>query len=144
MTLQLLWLARNAREANLGVRGFPRELPDSTRSRYPCRGFVRRHRLLAEFLNQPAPARKALLASITPNRAPVRDSAVVQCKRGRSRERPRDGNDGSEGRFLYSKFPVIAFIAFILHALKRYQLARAGVFLGVAHAPGEYEAAALR
>ena len=45
-----------------------------------------------------------------------RDSAAAQCKRGRSCERPRDGDDGSEGRFLYSQFPFIAFTAFILYS----------------------------
>lgn len=29
---------------------------------------------------------------------------------------PRDGDDGSEGRFLYSQFPFIAFTAFILYS----------------------------
>lgn len=56
-------------------------------------------------------------------------------KRGRSCERPRDGNDGNDGRFLYSRFPFTAFTAFTLYALKRHQLARARVLLGVAHAP---------
>ena len=44
------------------------------------------------------------------------DFAAIQCKRGRSCERPRDGDDGSEGRFLYSQFPFIAFTAFILYS----------------------------
>ncbi|KRN56207.1 hypothetical protein IV72_GL000343 [Atopobium minutum] len=73
-----------------------------------------------------------------------RDSAAAQCKRGRSCERPRDGDDGSEGRFLYRRFPFIAFTAFILYAPKRHQLACARVLLGVAHAPGEHESAVLR
>ena len=44
------------------------------------------------------------------------DFAAIQCKRGRSCERPRDGDDGSEGRFLYNQFPFIAFTAFILYS----------------------------
>lgn len=98
-----------------------------------CRGFVRRHRLLAELIDQLISAQKSPLASVAPMHSPVAAPPPSRnAKRGRSCERPRDGNDGNDGRFLYSRFP---FTAFTLYALKRHQLARARVLLGVAHAP---------
>lgn len=101
-----------------------------------CRGFVRRHRLLAELIDQLISAQKSPLASVAPMHSPVAAPPPSRnAKRGRSCERPRDGNDGNDGRFLYSRFPFTAFTAFTLYALKRHQLARARVLLGVAHAP---------
>ena len=100
-----------------------------------CRGFVRRHRLLAELIDQLISAQKSPLASVAPMHSPVEAPPPSRnAKRGRSCERPRDGNDGNDGRFLYSRFPFTAFTAFTLYALKRHQLARARVLLGVAHA----------
>ena len=75
------------------------------------------------------------LSGFEPTRHGAHD-APPQSKRGRPCEQPRDGNESSEGRFLYCQLPFTAFRAFTLHALKRHQLARAGVPLGVAHAPG--------
>lgn len=101
-----------------------------------CRGFVRRHRLLAELIDQLISAQKSPLASVAPMHSPVAAPPPSRnAKRGRSCERPRDGNDGNDGRFLYSRFPFTAFTAFTLYALKCHQLARARVLLGVAHAP---------
>lgn len=101
-----------------------------------CRGFVRRHRLLAELIDQLISAQKSPLACVAPMHSPVAAPPPSRnAKRGRSCERPRDGNDGNDGRFLYSRFPFTAFTAFTLYALKRHQLARARVLLGVAHAP---------
>ena len=101
-----------------------------------CRGFVRRHRLLAELIDQLISAQKSPLASFAPMHSPVAAPPPSRnAKRGRSCERPRDGNDGNDGRFLYSRFPFTSFTAFTLYALKRHQLARARVLLGVAHAP---------
>lgn len=101
-----------------------------------CRGFVRRHRLLAELIDQLISAQKSPLASVAPMHSPVAAPPPSRnAKRGRSCERPRDGNDGNDGRFLHSRFPFTAFTAFTLYALKRHQLARARVLLGVAHAP---------
>lgn len=101
-----------------------------------CRGFVRRHRLLAELIDQLISAQKSPLASVAPMHSPVAAPPPSRnAKRCRSCERPRDGNDGNDGRFLYSRFPFTAFTAFTLYALKRHQLARARVLLGVAHAP---------
>lgn len=101
-----------------------------------CRGFVRRHRLLAELIDQLISAQKSPLVSVAPMHSPVAAPPPSRnAKRGRSCERPRDGNDGNDGRFLYSRFPFTAFTAFTLYALKRHQLARARVLLGVAHAP---------